>query len=140
MKIEIPEQKKPVHEMLIPIRWGDMDANGHVNNATYFRYLETARITWFTSIGYGPDRDRLSIIIANAFCNFVRQLEYPGDIRIRTHVGTPGRSSFDIFATLERSDQPGIVCATGGVTAVWFDYQTGRAAPLPETLRQRLIG
>ena len=39
MKIEIPEIKKKVHEMIIPIRWGDMDAMGHVNNTVYFLYL-----------------------------------------------------------------------------------------------------
>jgi hypothetical protein len=41
MKIEIPERKKLVYEMTIPIRWGDMDAMGHVNNTSYFRYMET---------------------------------------------------------------------------------------------------
>ena len=39
MKLEIPEHKKLVFEARIPIRWGDMDAMGHVNNASYFRYL-----------------------------------------------------------------------------------------------------
>lgn len=43
MKIEIPEVKKLVFETRFPVRWGDMDAMGHVNNTVYFRYLETAR-------------------------------------------------------------------------------------------------
>ena len=51
MRIEIPEKKKLVHAMTVPVRWGDMDAMGHVNNAVYFRYLETVRIDWFRSIG-----------------------------------------------------------------------------------------
>src|SRR6218665_2194817 len=46
MKIDLPERKKLVHEMRFPVRWGDMDAMGHVNNTVYFRYLETARIDW----------------------------------------------------------------------------------------------
>ena len=46
MTFEIPENKKLVYEMSIPVRWGDMDAMGHLNNGTYFRYLETARIDW----------------------------------------------------------------------------------------------
>ena len=40
MKLELPQDKKLVHEMTMPIRWGDMDAMGHVNNTLYFRYLE----------------------------------------------------------------------------------------------------
>ncbi len=51
MRIDIPDQKKLVFEMTIPIRWGDMDAMGHINNAVYFRYMETARIDWFRGIG-----------------------------------------------------------------------------------------
>jgi len=51
VKFDIPEQKKLVHEVVIPIRWGDMDAMGHVNNTTYFRYLETCRIDWMHAAG-----------------------------------------------------------------------------------------
>ena len=55
MKLEIPEKKKLVYEMLIPIRWGDMDAMGHLNNGSYFRYMETIRIEWFLSADMPPD-------------------------------------------------------------------------------------
>jgi acyl-CoA thioester hydrolase len=44
MRFELPETKKLTLEMVIPIRWGDMDAMGHVNNTIYFRYLEIVRI------------------------------------------------------------------------------------------------
>jgi acyl-CoA thioester hydrolase len=40
-----------VFEMSMPIRWGDMDAFGHVNNTVYFRYMEQARISWFEQLG-----------------------------------------------------------------------------------------
>lgn len=82
MKIEIPEHKKLVYEMTMPIRWGDMDAMGHVNNIMYFRYLETARINWLQTINAVPDPAKEGIVIINAFCNFHKQLEYPGDISI----------------------------------------------------------
>ena len=55
MKIELPEQKKQVYEMRFTVRWGDMDAMRHVNNTQYFRYMETARIDWMSSIGLNPD-------------------------------------------------------------------------------------
>jgi acyl-CoA thioester hydrolase len=51
VRIELPEKKKLVMEMPMPIRWGDMDAMGHVNNTLYFRYLETVRIEWMRSVG-----------------------------------------------------------------------------------------
>ena len=70
MKFEIPEQKKLVFEMQIPIRWGDMDAMKHVNNTSYFRYLETCRIDWMQSIACAPDSHGEGPVIVNAFCNF----------------------------------------------------------------------
>ena len=42
---------EPVFEMSMPIRWGDMDAFGHVNNTVYFRYMEQVRISWFEAVG-----------------------------------------------------------------------------------------
>ena len=54
----------------IPIRWGDMDAMGHVNNTTYFRYLETCRIDWMRAAGCMPNPLGEGPVIVNAFCNF----------------------------------------------------------------------
>ena len=106
MKIEIPAAKKLVYETVIPIRWGDMDAMGHVNNTLYFRYFETIRIDWFRKIGAVPGPQGVGPVIVNAFCNFLRQLEFPGDIRVALFVANPGRSSFDTYHTIERTDEP----------------------------------
>jgi len=139
MRFELPEQKKLTHEMVIPIRWGDMDAMGHVNNTVYFRYLEIVRIEWLHRAGGAPDRDGSGPVIVNAFCNFIRQLQYPGDVRARHYVANAGRTSFDTFITLERTDEPGVLYANGGATTVWIDFPRQKAVPLPAWLRE-LIG
>ena len=72
MRFDLPDDKKLCFELVIPIRWGDMDAMGHVNNANYFRYLETLRIDWFRSIGCLPDADGVGPVIINAFCSFTK--------------------------------------------------------------------
>ncbi len=136
MRIDIPEQKKLVYEMTIPIRWGDMDAMCHINNTVYFRYMETARIDWFTSMCFVANPAGEGLVIVNAFCNFIRQFEYPGDILIKTYVSNAGRTSFDSWCTMERTDQPGVICATGGATTVWVDFPNQKSAPLPDWLRQ----
>ena len=136
MKIEIPEVKKLVYEMTLPIRWGDMDAMNHLNNTTYFRYLETCRIDWFQSLGRGLYSDGVGIVIVNAFCNFYQQLEYPGDVRMKMYVSDPGRSSFESWGTMERVDRPGVIYAAGGATTVWSDFKAQKSAPLPGWLRE----
>ena len=138
MKIEIPESKKLVHEARLPIRWGDMDAMGHVNNTTYFRYLETVRIDWVRSIGCQPDPQGQGVVIVNAFCTFYKQLEYPGDILVKMYVSDVGRTSFESWATMERADDPGVVYAAGGATTVWVDFPAQKSAPLPHWFRAHL--
>lgn len=138
LRFVLPERKKLTHEMVIPIRWGDMDAMGHVNNTIYFRYLEIVRIAWFDSLGCAPNPQGEGPVIVNAFCNFLRQLEYPGDVRARHYVADPGRSSIDTYVTLERTDQPGVVYAEGGAKLVWVDFPKQKSAPLPDWLRAKV--
>ena len=135
MKLEIPERKKLVYETVVPIRWGDMDAMGHLNNTVYFRYMEIARVDWFRKIGCPLNPEGEGPIIVNAFCNFYRQLEYPGTVLMKMYASDPGRSTFETWATMERSDQPGLIHAAGGATTVWVDFPRQKSAPLPDWLR-----
>ena len=139
MRFVVPEQKTFTHEMVIPIRWGDMDAMGHVNNTIYFRYLEIVRLEWLYAIGGPPDPQGCGPVIVNAFCNFIRQLEYPGEVLAKHYVTNPGRSSFDTYITLERTDAPGVIYAEGGAKTVWIDFQAQKSVPLPDAVRA-LIG
>ena len=135
MRFDLPDDKKLAFEMVIPIRWGDMDAMGHVNNASYFRYLESLRIEWFRHIGCLPDPGGIGPVIINAFCSFIRQLEYPGDVLARHYTGAMGRSTVETYATLERIDMPGVVHATGGATTVWTDFKAQKSVPIPDRYR-----
>jgi acyl-CoA thioester hydrolase len=135
MRFVVPEQKKLTLEMVIPIRWGDMDAMGHVNNTIYFRYIEIIRIEWLHRTGGPPDPNGEGPVVVNSFCNFLRQLEYPGDVLAKHYVGGAGRTSFETYVTLERSDQPGVVYAEGGAKTVWIDFPRKKAVALPPWLR-----
>ncbi len=135
MRLELPEQKKRVFEATIPMRWGDMDAMGHLNNTTYFRYMEICRIDWLSSVDAVPDHSGEGIVIVNAFCNFLRQLTYPGDVLARMYVSDPARTTFETWVTMERADAPGEICATGGATTIWVDFPKQKAKPLPDWLR-----
>ncbi|WP_296444660.1 acyl-CoA thioesterase [Rhodoferax sp. UBA5149] len=136
MKIEIPEEKKLVYEMRMPIRWGDMDAMNHVNNTIYFRYLETCRIDWMHSIGCLPDPQGEGPVIVNAFCNFYKQLEYPGEVLVKMYVSDPGRTTFESWGTMERVDKPGVIYAAGGATTIWVDFPSQKAKTLPDWMRE----
>ncbi|MFZ9298496.1 MAG: acyl-CoA thioesterase [Hylemonella sp.] len=135
MKIEIPEKKKLVYQTRFPIRWGDMDSMGHVNNVMYFRYIESARIDWFRSVGVKTNPNGEGFVIVNAFCNFYKQFEYPADILLKLYVSDPGRATLETWATMERPEAPGVLHAAGGGTAIWVDFPRQKSIQLPDWLR-----
>lgn len=138
MHLDLPERKRPVFDIVVPIRWGDMDVMGHVNNTVYFRYMEIARLDWLSSLDMGAAPQGQGPVIVNAFCNFHQELRHPGDVRVSMFVANPGRSSFDTFYELRRTDDATTLYASGGAKTVWIDHALRKSAPLPEELR-RLI-
>ncbi|OJX00182.1 MAG: thioesterase [Burkholderiales bacterium 70-64] len=128
-----------VYEIEVPIRWGDMDAVGHVNNTVYFRYMEQLRIDWFGTMGFVPEPSREGPLIVNASCTFLRELKYPGTVLARQYVGAIGRSSFETYTDMLRTDDPGTVYAQGAAKVVWVDYPKRKSAPLPGFVRQAIV-
>ena len=136
---DLPERKQLVFDAVVPVRWGDMDAMGHVNNTVYFRYMEIARLDWLSTVDLRAVPQGQGPVIVNAFCNFHQDLRHPGDVRVSLFVANPGRSSFDTFYELRRTDDATTLHATGGAKTVWIDHALRKSAPLPEVLRQRIV-
>jgi acyl-CoA thioester hydrolase len=133
--VAAPDARILTFELEIPIRWGDMDAMGHVNNTVYFRYMEQARISWFERLGLQPDPNGEGPVIINAACTFIRQFEYPGTVLARHFVGAFGRSSVETYVDMSRTDAPDVVCASGSAKVVWVDFPRQRSTPLPDRVR-----
>ena len=127
-----------VHQNRMPIRWGDQDAMGHVNNTVYFRYMEQNRIEWLESFGFGTSWTQTEgPVIVNASCTFLLPLTYPGNVEVMMFFGAPGRSSF--LSSYEiRLQGDDTLYATGEAKIVWTDVASGRSVMIPEDLRQRL--
>lgn len=138
MRISLPEHKKWVRDSMMDVRWGDMDQLGHVNNAMYFRYMETARVEWLHGLPETPYSQGHSAVVVNAFCNFVRQIEYPARLVVKMYVSDPARTAFETWYEIEQEGEPGVIYATGGATMVWVDQALRKAVDLPESLRSLL--
>jgi acyl-CoA thioester hydrolase len=125
-------EKKLVHVESIAIRWGDMDAMGHVNNTVYFRYMEQARIAWFESLVPRADAwGEISIVIVNASCNFRRPINYPGTVNVEVFAGAPGGSSVPTFYELKIDDE---LYADGAATVV-FVGRDQKPLRIPDNIR-----
>jgi acyl-CoA thioester hydrolase len=125
-----------VHRISIPVRWGDMDAYGHVNNTVYFRYAEQARIEWLESLGVRviPDQDEGPVII-NASCTFLKPITYPATVEVRTLVGKPGRSSIPTYFEMRCTGEEELY-AEGASKMVWWNPRTGKSLDLPDFIRK----
>jgi acyl-CoA thioester hydrolase len=142
MRIDIPENKKKIHETIISIRWGDMDSYRHINNTVYFRYMEQARIEWITSLGFSCTSEKEAMIMVNGFCNFYKQVSFPASLRVSTFVGQIGNSTVDLLNTMElieaSADQGPVLCADGGATMLWVDLEKNKSMPWPESIQKVL--
>ena len=128
--------KKLVHVERIAIRWGDMDAMGHVNNTVYFRYMEQARIGWFDALVPAQEAWKdTGIVIANASCNFKRALNYPGTVEVRLSIEPPGGSSVGTFYELKMDDT---LYADGAAVVVFIGMQSQKPVRIPERIRALL--
>jgi acyl-CoA thioester hydrolase len=131
-------KRKHVHTERIAIRWGDMDAMGHVNNTVYFRYMEQARIAWFETLGVRPDPLGTGPVIINASCTFLKQLIYPGDVEVKMYAGKAGRSSFETWLEMTPSYDLDTVYAEGQAKVVWIDFTQEKSVPVPDNIRHLL--
>ncbi|HUK05952.1 MAG TPA: thioesterase family protein [Burkholderiales bacterium] len=133
------QARRLAHIERMPIRWGDMDAMGHVNNTVYFRFMEQARISWFNALV--PERDAwrsTGIVIVNASCNYKRPITYPGTVEARLYVGAPGGSSVPTFYELLVDDDP-VPYADGAAVVVFVSMKTQKPVRISDDMRARLL-
>lgn len=131
-------ERMPVFDSIIPVRWGDMDAYGHVNNTVYFRYVEENRVQWLESLGFRVSpTEPCSPVIINASFTFLIPIIYPATLTVKLYAGKPGRSSVMTWYELwVHGDER--LHAEGHSKIVWMDTRTGKSAPLPQALLAHL--
>ena len=128
--------KKLVHVERIPVRWGDMDAMGHVNNTVYFRFMEQTRISWFEKLlPRGEAWGTTVIVIVNASCNFIKPINYPATVEVKMYAGPLGGSSVPTYYDLVVRDE---IYADGAAKVVFVDMDRQKAVRIPENLRSKM--
>ena len=103
-----------------------------------YKRQEQARVEWITSLGYQVAPGLESMLMMNGFCNFYKQLSYPGDLILKTSIGAIGRTSMDVYTSMALSTAPDEEVAIGGATMVWVDPLTNKSAPWPDHVLQKI--
>ncbi|HEU4403648.1 MAG TPA: thioesterase family protein [Candidatus Polarisedimenticolia bacterium] len=125
-----------MHEKRITIRWRDMDAYGHVNNAVYLNYLEEARDEWLER-ALGKSGDPWDYVVARVAIDFKSELKQTdGEIVVRCALGRLGTSSLHLREEIVAGGDR--VAARAESVLVAYDRKAGRSRPLTAAERAAL--
>ena len=123
----------------IPIRFSDMDAFGHVNNAIYLTYFEIARSNYWRDI-IGWDWNETGIILGRSEINYLKPIMINDVIACYVRTTRIGNSSFDVMHVLVKVTEHGEeICTTGKTVCISYDYHANKSVPIPGKQRQSMI-
>jgi len=125
----------------IEVRYGDLDPQGHVNNAKFMTYMEQGRVQYIKHLGLwdGSSFLKIGFILAEVRITFLSPILYTQQVRVGVRVSRLGNKSLDMNYRLEDA-QNGQELATGSSVQVAYDYQLSKTIPLPEYWRQAIMG
>ena len=124
------------HEKRIEIRWRDVDAFRHVNNAVYATYLEEARDEWMER-ALGGVADTWDFVLARVAIDFRRELVQADDAAlVRVSLDRVGTASLTLREEIRKLD--GTLSAEAESVIVARDRETGRSRPLSDRERVAL--
>ncbi|ARU88981.1 thioesterase family protein [Pseudomonas sp. M30-35] len=132
------ENKHVLHTALIPVRWGDMDSYGHVNNTLYLQYLEEARVAWFKYAGITLDSSAIAPVVLQTLHTYLKPVTHPATVKIELFTGAIGRSSLVLEHRLSTIEDPATTYGEGHCKLVWVDHRCNASVPMPEHVRTQL--
>ena len=121
----------------IEVRYGDLDPQGHLNNARYLTYMEQARIQYIKHLGLlkGDSFMDMGVILADIHITFKAPVQFGQAVRVGVRVARLGRKSMDMLHVMEDAES-GQELATGRAVLVAYDYHNSHSIPIQDEWRQ----
>lgn len=126
--------KTLLHTAHIPVRWGDMDSYGHVNNIIYMQYLEEARVAWFELAGIAMSNVPFGPVVLQTQHTYLKPVIHPATVVVELRAGALGRSSLVLEHRLSTAEDLLTVYGQGYCKLVWIDHESGKSVPLPKSV------
>lgn len=121
---------------LIEVRYGDLDPQGHVNNARYLTYMEQGRIFYLKHLKLweGGSFMDIGIIMADVHITFHKAIQFGDPVRVGVRITRLGTKSMQSEYVIEDM-RDGSQLASGSSVLVAYDYRSDRTVPIPEEWR-----
>jgi len=125
----------PLFVAAIDVRWRDLDAFNHVNNANYLTYLEEARLQWLGQVP-GPWFDEAAVpVLASSQINYRQSIAWPAKLQVELRCERLGNSSLTLAHRIVDAADASRLYSDGRVVMVWMNPATGKSVSLPESIR-----
>jgi len=125
------------YKVVIEVAFRDLDALGHVNNAIYLSYMETARIKFLVDLLTVTSLHDLPVIMAEATCTYKAPAFFGEQLTVGVGVSRFGSKSFDMTYRIDAGD--GRLIALGKTVQVMYDYAAARTLVVPEDFRSKVL-
>lgn len=123
--------------MEVKVRVSETDILGHINNTSYFVYMEEARINYLETLGVDFESTVDAFILASVKCDFLQQGYFGQVLNIETFIARIGTKSLTVTNKIYEKDS-GELIAEGEATMVYYSIQEQQSMPIPNSLRQQL--
>ena len=124
----------------IEVRYGDLDPQGHVNNAKHLTYFEQARIQYLIELGlFTKDQSfmKIGVILADVHITYFEPIYFGQNIKVGVHVANFGSKSMTWEQNITDEDT-GKELAKGEVVVVTYDYKDEKTIPIPQEWREKI--
>lgn len=124
-------------ETVLPVRWGDLDADGHVNNTVMLRFAEEARMQWAAALKLHQEAPDRMPVVAAVGCSYRAPVHYPASLHVRVFCTRVGRTSMNLAFEMGVLEDGATErrCASAFAVWVWVDKERRQPVPVPAALR-----
>lgn len=132
-----PRQSRADYRAFVPAttRWSDNDMYGHMNNAAYYAFFDTAVTNWL--FGTRLSAEDSMFFVAETGCRYLSEVGFPDRLTVGLRLGHLGTTSIRYEIGIFRNDED-LAAAEGVFVHVHIDKASRRPAPVPEALRDAL--
>ncbi len=125
-----------IEDIEIYVRFNETDAAGHVNNISYFLYMEEARTKFFDGVLKEVQQmaGKMNFLVASTKCDYLQQLYAKQIILVTTSVSRIGKKSFTLEHNIKLKET-GEVVAAGSAAIVCFNFKEQNSVPIPPDMR-----
>jgi acyl-CoA thioester hydrolase len=124
----------------VEVRYGDLDPQGHVNNAKHLTYFEQARVAYMISLGlFTRDQSfmKIGVIVADVHITYLAPVYFGQNIKVGIRTAKIGNKSMTWEQNVVDADS-GKELSKGELVIVTYDYETEKTIPIPQEWKEKI--